>query len=350
MFTRKPFMISVPIVAAFAQGASAGVPAPKTLDLVTDNQQQQIEIEVGPVAGEVRVYGIDGIRSGTTYTGIAHVNLTTGSAFDFVEFRIFATVVPSIMINTNAGDSDVKIIYETPTTPDPVWSEVAIFGHSGNDKAGFEVISEAASFGVSWDVRHGDGDNETTAAVLTDRFADALSVDLYGLAGSGQDKLTASVITGASNLNVSVAGALGGGNDQAVLTIDEKRASSQALALDLDMGAGEDVAEVIAVLRGGIADLSGLVAGGADKDTLKLLFEGDGVSSITLDGGDGPDVLDSEYKGLALGSPQLLGGTGDDYLKIVAKEAVAMVPFIDGGRGYDIAIGFGTIVNVEEIN
>ncbi|MDL1903272.1 hypothetical protein FBT69_00465 [Synechococcales cyanobacterium CNB] len=109
------------------------VPGRDQWGVTTNNEQQQIEIEVGPQPGEVRVYGIDGIPSGTLFTGVTAIDLTTGRAQDYVEFRVYATVIPGIRVDTGAGNSDVKFIYFLPFSVAPVVSDVEVVGNAAND-------------------------------------------------------------------------------------------------------------------------------------------------------------------------------------------------------------------------
>ncbi|MBL0921155.1 MAG: hypothetical protein IBJ10_03390 [Phycisphaerales bacterium] len=56
------------------------------------------------------------------------------------------------------------------------------------------------------------------------------------------------------------------------------------------------------------------------------------------------------FKGTVTGAPRLLGGNSNDELKIVVDGPRVCTPFLDGGPGFDKAIGFGTIINCEDIN
>jgi hypothetical protein len=321
-----------------------------SLVIATNNAQQQIEVEVGPVPGEVRVFGVSSIPDGMVFTDVTAISLTTGRAQDFVEFRFFSEVVPAVTLNTGLGNSDTIFRYFIPFTLNPVSSSVNVIGNSANDKTFFEVISEADSFAAAWNVAHGNGDNETTASINSASPSSALAVDLFGTSGTGQDVLNANVISGAAAVDIGFGGTMGSGNDSAIVVIDEQSPGASTLALNLDLGAGLDVAEALVITRGGTADLAGSIRGGDGSDTLKALLEGAGSTSLTLDGGAGSDNLDSEYKGAVTGAPSLLGGSGNDLLKIVADQPDLLSPFIDGGTGFDEAIGFGTIVNVEQIN
>lgn len=321
-----------------------------TLVIVTNNQQQQIEIHVGPVAGEVSVFGVDGIPSGMTFPGVTAVELTTGTAQDFVEFRMFGTELPPVTVSTGANNSDVVFIYETPFSATPVTSEVTVNGLGGEDKVSFSVISEADSFDASWTVNHGNGNNETTATVLSASPSTALGIDLFSTSGSGLDKLSASILSGAETVDISFGGSMGFNNDSAILILDEQSPGAATINFALDLDRGLDVAEILAVTRGGSADLTGSILGGVGSDNIKILLEGAGSSNTTIDGGLGADFLDAEYKGQITGAPAMLGDRGNDFLKIVADQPALMTPFLDGGPGIDSAIGFGTIVNVENIN
>lgn len=333
------------MVAMMTGRSTAGV-----LQLRTSDASQQIEIQVGPAAGEVRVFGVAGVPSGATFRDITFIDLATGAGEDYVEFRIFATVIPEILVNTRANNSDVKFIYDIPQTPDFVSSVVTVRGNTANDKVAFDVLSDADSFQAFWDVRHGNGDNESLANIKSENPTSLLDITFLHAAGAGQDKYETQVISGAAQLNLNLLGRLGAGNDSALFGIDEKLPGVATVSFDFNLGAGFDTAEAITVLRGGTATLAGAMRGGDGDDSLKLLLEGDGTSDVVMNGGRGNDTIDSEYKGVVAGRPRLLGGDGNDYLKIVADQPGAMNPFIDGGAGFDEAIGFGTIINVEKVN
>lgn len=58
-----------------------------------------------------------------------------------------------------------------------------------------------------------------------------------------------------------------------------------------------------------------------------------------------------ELKGANIrGQTRHLGGTGDDFLKLTVDGPRRISPLMDGGPGIDAAIGFGQIVNVEQID
>lgn len=331
--------------------AAAGTASAQTgpLVLTTNAAQQQIEIEIGPVPGEVRVFGIAGVADGP-YLGVTSVSLTTGPAEDFVQVRVFGSDAAPITINTGAGNSDVKVIYEAPFSMIPSASTVTIIGGTGNDKAAFEILTAADSFAANWTVRHGNGDNETTMTVANLDFTSALAIALTQTSGLGNDKLTGTVITNAASVNLSIAGNLGAGNDTYAMTVDELFPANNAITHSLNLGNGFDTGEFAAVLRGGTARLLGTINGGNDQDSLKSLLEGNGVSTLTLAGGAGTDNIDAEYKGRVTGAPRLVAGAGDDFLKLVADQPGVMNPLLDGGTGFDVGIGFGRFVSVEQIN
>lgn len=320
------------------------------LEITTDSRQQQIEVIIGPVAGEVRVSGVRTIPSDTVFTGITAIEVRTGAAQDYVEFRVLSDVVPTIFADTGGGLSDVKVIYELPATPVEVYTYVELVGAGGADKANFTVESRVASFVADWVVSHSGGDNEITASVNSPEISDRLAINLNGTTMNGQDKLELAVISAAAILDLNVAGAMGGNQDTATVLVDGLGPATTTASFGLDLGAGLDASSVEIISRGGAVAASGSVLGGGSSDALVFKLEGDGTLNTALDGGDGNDLIDYSLKGNLTGTPQLLGGPGNDELKIVLDGPLTLTPFIDGGPGFDIAIGFGTIVNVEQIN
>jgi hypothetical protein len=311
---------------------------------------QQIEVNVGPLPGQVQISGVIG-ASTTTFENVAEIIATTGPAQDFVEFRMLAATLPAPVFSFTAGNSDVKVIYEPPSNATVVTSNVSITGGVGNDKAAFEVLNGAPTFIASWEVLAGNGTNEAIAVVQSPDASDLLAIALNMRSGSGQDKFDVSVTSNAAAVDISANPFIGSGNDSAIITTLALGTGNLNLQSFGSLGNGLDVYEVTNVSNGGVASFSGFVDGGDGTDTLKFTSEASGPMNLTLSGGAGADNLDWFAKGSAVtGSPKLLGGTGNDYLKLVVDGPFAATPFIDGGSGYDIAFGFGTIVNCEEVN
>lgn len=339
---RNVALISVSAVAVATAQASL-------LQIVTNGAGQQIEVVIGPVPGEVVVTGVNG-GSSVPYVGVTAISLTTGGGQDYVEFRVDTTVIPDITLNTGGGISDVKFIYEVPFTTAAVVSNVSVTGGSVHDAVDFSVLASGDNFTGNWNVSHAGGDNTSTATVNLPDPSAALSINYAGTSGAGQDNLGLSLISNAANLNLSVSGMMGGGNDTATVVIDGLSPAAMAASFNLNMGAGDDAASVEVISRGGTVSASGSILGGNNVDALTLKIEGDGVISTSMNGGAGSDLVDMSLKGVLTGAPTLLGAGGDDELKIVVDGPQLATPFIDGGPGIDKAIGFGTIVNVEQIN
>lgn len=323
---------------------------PGLLDLRATVGQQQIEITVGPLPGQVQVSGIGNLPNGGVYEGITHISLTTGAAQDFVEFRLNATVLPSIMVNTGGGNSDVKFTYDIPTTPDAVFSNVMVGGSTGNDVVTFNVESRAASFTADWAVTQGNGANEVVANINSPELSDNLAMNLTQSSGTGADKLEVLITAAAANVSTNIAGNLGANTDTATLNVTSLVPTNGASLFNYSLGTGNDSFTSEIIVPGSNWNLAGSVFGSDGFDTLVFKQESDGNVDLTLDGGAGNDLCDIFYKGFVTGSPRLLGGNGNDELKIVVDGPILAAPFIDGGAGIDKAIGFGTIINVEEIN
>lgn len=330
--------------------AATQASAPGTLVLTTNGQQQQIEIEIGPAPNEVRVFGIEGVPDGESFFGINSLSLTTGNAQDFVEVRVFTAQAPSINLNTAGGNSDVVVRYFIPGGAGAITNSVTITGGSAEDKATFEVVSETSSFAANWVVNHGNGTSNVTANVNATEPSSFLGINLATNSGNGQDSVSLSVVTATSNLAVGLSANTGLANDSAILVIDGIGSGSASLTFNANLGDGNDVAEALAVWRGGSASFAGTVLGGNNDDQLRQLLEGNGSTTLTLVGGNGNDNLDIELKGAVSGTPRIFGGAGNDFLRIIADAPALLRPFLDGGPGFDEVIGFGTIINAEKIN
>lgn len=336
--------------AAFLFAVATVVPAQATLlQIVSNGAGQQIEVEVGPIPGGVAVTGVNG-GSTLLYTGVTSIDLRTGAGQDYVEFRISTSTVPPIAVSTGGNISDVKFIYELPFSATNIVSNITVTGGSVNDTVDFSVIASGDNFTGNWTVNHGAGDNTTTSTINLPEPSTALNLNYTGNSGVGQDTLGLALISGAANLSLSVGGSMGGGNDVANIVVDGLGPAAMATAFNLNLGAGNDAANAEVISRGGTIALSGAIRGATEIDTIVVKAEGNGTFNVLGDGGAGNDLVDFELKGSYTGTPRLLGGLNDDELKIVVDGPLTLTPFIDGGPGIDKAIGFGTIINVEQIN
>lgn len=331
---------------AHAQLTSGGTQVGSALTLTTNNAQQQIEVVIGPLPGDVQVTGIDNAGN---YTGVGSISLTTGNNLDVVTFRILTNQVPDITVATGAGDSDVSFLYEIDFTAEVAGSNVTVTGGTGNDKVNFEATSLAAGVAARWNVNHFGGFNETKVTFNATGASEFLDIDLNSVAGGGQDLLSVNVVSAALDNRFRLTGTMGAGNDTALFNFDGISPSALNLSYLFDLGAGNDVAEVANVTRGGIASVSGAVAGGNGLDNIKFLLEGNGTSALSLQGGAGADTIDVEYKGTIAGSPLLIGNGGNDVLKLVVTDGPQIsTPTLDGGPGIDTGIGFGTFISIEQ--
>ncbi len=320
------------------------------LELVATNGQQQIEITVGPLPGEVTVAGIEGLPLRNVYTGITSIRLLTGNRHDFVEFRLLSDVVPEIWVNTGAGTSDVKFTYEIPASPEAVTSKVTVIGGTSGDLVAFNVNSGAASFTSDWKVDQGNGNNETVVAFNSPELSDNLSLTLNQNTGTGSDKLEFNVISAAAATSFNIGGNLGPNVDTANIIATSLVPTSGAALINLTMGAGNDAFNAELIAPASTMNVAGTVTGNDGFDALVFKQEADGNVDLAFDAGSGIDLTDMFFKGFITGAPVQRGGAGNDELKLVVDGPLLAAPFIDGGTGFDKAIGFGTIINCEEVN
>lgn len=338
------------LLAGTASGQSVTVSGgAMTINTSAYATDQQIEIEIGPVPGEVRLSGVLGAPA-TQYFGISSIDLTTGPRNDAVEFRIFTGDAPAITASTGAGNSDVKVLYELASSIMDASSSVTVTGGTGEDKVFFGVHSFARAFAANWVTNQGAGTNETFAAIDSPEASQLLSVSLASTGTSGIDKYELVAVSNAASINLSASPTTGGGNDSAIVTVDTLGPGTVNVATLASLGAGVDLFELNNISRGGPANFSGSVNGGADSDTIKFSSEANGRVLMAFNGALGNDNIDFFAKGNVTGRPRLLGAGGDDYLKLVVDGPRLATPFIDGGAGFDIAFGFGTIINCEQVN
>ena len=310
-----------------------------------------IALALGAVVGVLKSpQGVPGIPADFVFVDITAISITTGNAQDFVAVRVYTDVSPEITINTAGGNSDVIVEYAVPSSLSLVASNVTVTGGTASDKVAFLVDSQAASFAANWTVNHGNGANETIATINSTEPTDALAINLNTNAGTGTDKADLFIISNAAMLDVAFGGNLGSNTDSASFVIDGLGAASTNTAFNMNMGTGNDAFNAEILSRGGSTNTSGTVAGSDGLDTLVFKLEGDGNLNTQFDGGNGNDLVDFSLKGSLAGRPRLLGGAGNDELKLTLDGPLTLEPFFDGGTGFDIAIGFGTFVNVEQIN
>jgi hypothetical protein len=327
-------------------GTGGGTQVGSALTLTTNNAQQQIEVVIGPLPGDVQVTGVDNAGS---YTGVGSISLTTGSGLDVIVFRILTNQVPDITVATGGNDSDVSFLYEIDFTAEIAGSNVTVTGGSGNDKVSFQASSLAAGVAARWNVNHFGGNNETKVEFNATGASEFLDLNLNTINGGGQDLLSVAVVSAALDNRFRLTGTMGGNNDTAFFNFDGISPSALSLNYLFDMGAGNDVAEVTNVTRGGIANVTGAVAGGNGLDSIKFLLEGSGTSNLSLQGGAGADTVEVDYKGTIDGSPFLIGNGGNDVLKLVVTDGPQIsTPTLDGGPGIDTGIGFGTFISIEQ--
>ncbi len=338
------------MVAGTTQGQSVTVSGgAMTINTSAYATDQHMEIEVGPVPGEVRLSGVLGAPA-TQYFGISSIDLTAGPRNDYVEFRIFTGDAPAITASTGAGNSDVKVLYELASSIMDASSSVTIVGGAGEDKAFFGVHSFARAFAANWVTLQGAGTNETFGSIDSPEASQLMSVSLASTGTTGIDKYELEVKSNAAAINLNASPNTGAGNDSAVVKIDTLGTGTTNAATVATLGAGVDVFELTNISRGGPANFSGNVNGGADSDTIKFNSEANGRVLMAFNGALGNDNVDFYAKGTVTGRPRLLGAGGDDYLKLVIDGSRVATPFIDGGAGFDIAFGFGTIINCEQVN
>lgn len=335
-----------------ATSAPAALRAPvgQALVLTTNDAQQQIEVVIGPTDGQVQVVGING-GGEQNFSNVGSLRLVTGANRDAITFLIRTPVPPQITVETGLAESDVKFVYDVAPSSRNAASDVLVLGGPQNDKVLFEGVTLSRSFASNWSARLGDGDNEVVAKLNQPNAAAFTNVWLSAETGAGQDKLEFDVISGAAVQDLRVAGSTGAGNDAAIIKYDGQRSAATAATFGIDLGAGQDQGEAIFITRGGSATLTGDIRGGEGDDTIKFLLEGSGIASATLQGDAGNDYLDMELKGANIrGQTRHLGGTGDDFLKLTVDGPRRISSLMDGGPGIDAAIGFGQIVNVEQID
>jgi hypothetical protein len=323
------------------------------LQLISSNDSQQINVDIGPAPGFVRVIGLN--DQDATYTGVTSLEIITGAGTDFLEFRVRGTTPVPVTVSTRSGDSDVKFTYELPTTlSTPVAHAVTVLGEGGNDKVTFEGVIRPRHFFSNWTVRQGSGNNEVYVTTSTSSNVRTNDQRLDTVSGSGEDTVAVNVQSVAPRNYLLVRALTGQANDSVRLNFNGLYSGvtpsvPNTVRFFVDQNAGLDVCEASIVGRGRSTNVAGTMIGGSGDDLLKLLLDGNGTVDTVMNGRANNDTIDVELKGTISGTPRLEGFSGDDYLKVVHMNGqVLSTPIVDGGDGFDRAVAFGAIINVED--
>jgi Ca2+-binding RTX toxin-like protein len=244
---------------------------------------------------------------------------------------------------------------------DPGDGSDTVEGQDGSDRMLFNGSAAAESFAVS----------ANGARVMFTRNVGNITMDLNGIekidvnALGGADTITVNDLsgTGVTEMNVNLAGAIGGSaGDAAADTVTVNGTAGNDI-IDV-FGAGTSVSVLGLPAQVNITNAEGandslVIKGGAGDDGITATTLPAGVMKLTLDGGAGDDtILGSQGDDKILGGDGddfVIGGRGNDVVQMGAgDDALQWNPgdgsdTVDGGDGTDLMLFFGANVS-ENIN
>lgn len=313
-----------------------------------------IRLQIGPGAGELRVFGAAGVPDGSLFLGVQEVRLDTGAEDDTVTLAGSLTATLRFDLLTGTGSDQVFSQFTIPATPgtDPIFAFVHVDAGSGDDELIHQLVNQRNTFAL--DTRFVGGAGTDTLQLSMD--ASALTVDRQAVF------IDADPGTEADSVDVNVASAA----TLALLQMStEASAESESVSAVWNQTRTGIVLTEFDLLSGSVSiDLlgqtsffvpGGRILGGVLDDNLSLNIGGVAVIlNLTLDGGFGQDSIELLCGRNLWGAPVLAGGLGDDALKLIVEGLQILdlgIPLIDGGPGIDLADApnvIATIINCEE--
>jgi len=323
------------------------------LSLTTPNTPQNVKVEVGPTVGEARVYGFSGIPDGARYRDIVSVHLRTSNSIDKVEFDIQSSQNLAIRVDTRAGEAETKIKWKILPGVAAAVASVDLVSVTGvGQKAEIEIDSEVSNATVS--VNTGNY-MDTATRIVADDPSSFLAVRLNGRA----PKAAWEIVSAAPVVDVDWLGSHSIGEGEIKFLLNQVVRADVSLLFDVGLSTGNDLLEAKIEAPGSTVILGGAIRGQAGSD--RVLVEPTAFSTtsgLDLLGGTGNDELSLLVKGRFQLSQELgvllAGGDGDDRLILTTDTGIFgtglpndLIPVINGGSGFDLHQGFGSILNTE---
>ena len=339
-----PLMLALlgSVSAANAQVTLSG----STLTIVTGNGDDKVQVKVE--ASGTRVFDIPGVNDNINYGFITALVIRTNGGLDKVQILVENRPAPTIDINTGAGisevDMDLKHYGAGPTG-------VRVTTGNEDDKILIEADTNTSASQLNLTINAGSGKNETLINMESDLSPAALMGINLNINGGAQDDLV--LIEMGNNLNqitASVSGSLGGGLDNFLLKTKTFQSGATNLNFNLDMGDGLDSFSV-STSESATTTFNGSVRTGLDGDKVEVTTSGILQGNPTIDTGDGNDEVKVFSLGALAATLRTLAGSGDDKVEIFSGiPGSASSAFSDGGPGFDIFAGIGTVVNFEIVS
>lgn len=335
--------------------ALAVTPSGRTL-LFSYNVPTNAKIIVGPLAGQVQVFGLPDIVDGTLYSNIAAIDWRSGPADDHVAIEVTQAADFDVRVDTGAGQSQVDVKWIIPAgAPAGATPSVHIAAATGLKKIQMQLESFAASTNFAWTQSLGNGDAEVKGEMQFKQGSQQARGLMDLQFGAGLSKAELMVDSEAQNLVMDIRPR----NVQELSTKvlgDDPSASATVNFSPVGVAGGSKMAFEMVTMAQAVS-LGGSMSGGAGMDELLYSFVSlvnaqVGVN-LTATTGDGMDKINLGFKGLPGTRFNLAGsvnaGAGDDEALLLGEGLVTGTLRLDCGPGTDKAIGF-TATTACELN
>ena len=233
----------------------------------------EIQLQVGPTAGQVVVIKAPGVADGTIFNGVHQILVANGpGASDKVEIKAELTSDLAITIETDRGDDSIKL--ETKALGGTVNARVDVIGISGKNTVEWLVDSAAQNLGLTFTNNSITGIDDMILKVEADNPSARLAVNLVANTGISDDNIEAVIKSAAAVVDLDIAADAGNGYDKFKLELDQLTAAQITADFAIDMSALDDHVEIALKGSSSIAVVNGRISGNTNNDSLVLFVEG----------------------------------------------------------------------------
>ncbi len=267
--------------------ATLDVADPGVLTVTGTPANDDILLQVGPTVGEVTILKAPGIADGTQFTDIYRIAVVSSdNVTDKVAIK--AALHHDFAIDIDAGGGD-EVSLETTVLATHVNLQVALVSPSGNNKLAWIVDSAAHELALGLTVESGTGKDEVIWQVTADEPSARLAVQLAANTGGDADKIETILTSAAVVVDLTFTVNTGDADDQVKVELDQIAPATVTAALDVRLDAGSDTGEIFFKGHNTQVMVNGVLRGGAQDDTLKLLVEGTAAGTPMVHGDAGYD-------------------------------------------------------------
>ena len=350
-FLRRSAQLSLAALALAGVSLGQATQQGSTLNVLGSPGSDVLSIRFVQLAGNVEVFGVPGTPDGTLFTGVTKLDLKTFAGTDIVDLQILTAIVPELLVDTGAGESQVGVLFNVPSTLAPVTSVASITGGADKDTVLLDITSSAANVAMNWNVTAGDGQNETNVKYSSNVGGGSTLLNWRYAGGMGEDKVLLDIVSGADTVGLGALVNTGASNDEFLVKVSGDSQTVAALSVLGRLGTGGDTA-LVDVTNVGQTLVRGGIDAGEGADTIEYITSSSLRGSPVLFGAGGNDTLKFTVNGslLAGSQPRIIAGDGNDDVSMLVWGSLLGSPFSDGGAGFDYFRGVGTRINFEEIN